>query len=261
MEKSLGIGLRLAEESTGTCCPFNFFPCLYKCKELAAKKTRIIELEKEGSARSDEEDKKRIQLLEKKKVMLENEMKEKDEKVRDLEARCTKERKANDQFQEAHKELIRGFAEFPSSRANIRTKRMGELDSNPFYATAKRKYGEFEAEEKAMELISLWEELLKDECWYPFKMLQDKTGELKEVIDETDINLKDLRKEYGERAYESVTRALQEINEYNPNGREPVLELWNFKEDRKAADMKEGVAHLLKLCKIRNAKAKYEARK
>ncbi|XP_048226368.1 factor of DNA methylation 4-like [Ricinus communis] len=227
--------------------------------------------------------------------MLENEMKEKDEKVRDLEARCTKERKANDQFQEAHKELIRvskqilensfrphtlecmhhvmiyccnsmclliqGFAEFPSSRANIRTKRMGELDSNPFYATAKRKYGEFEAEEKATELISLWEELLKDECWYPFKMLQDKTGELKEVIDETDINLKDLRKEYGERAYESVTRALQEINEYNPNGREPVLELWNFKEDRKAADMKEGVAHLLKLCKIRNAKAKYEARK
>lgn len=47
---------------------------------------------------------------------------------------------------------------------------MGELDSKPFQEAMKRKYNEEEAEEKATELCSLWEEYLKDPDWHPFRV-------------------------------------------------------------------------------------------
>ena len=47
---------------------------------------------------------------------------------------------------------------------------MGELDSKPFLEAMKRKYNEEEAEDRAMELCSLWEEYLKDPDWHPFKI-------------------------------------------------------------------------------------------
>lgn len=47
---------------------------------------------------------------------------------------------------------------------------MGELDSKPFFEAMKRKYNEEEAEDKASELCSLWEEYLKDPDWHPFKV-------------------------------------------------------------------------------------------
>lgn len=49
---------------------------------------------------------------------------------------------------------------------------MGELDSEPFLAAMKRKYNEEEAEERASELCSLWEEYLKDPDWHPFKVVK-----------------------------------------------------------------------------------------
>lgn len=48
---------------------------------------------------------------------------------------------------------------------------MGELDSKPFHEAMKRKYNEEEAEDRASELCSLWEEYLKDPDWHPLKVI------------------------------------------------------------------------------------------
>jgi hypothetical protein len=58
-----------------------------------------------------------------------------------------------------------------ASRAHIGVKRMGELDSKPFHDAMKRKYNEEDAEDRASELCSLWEEYLKDPDWHPFKVI------------------------------------------------------------------------------------------
>lgn len=48
---------------------------------------------------------------------------------------------------------------------------MGELDSKPFQEAMKRKYGEVEADDRASELCSLWEEYLRDPGWHPIKVV------------------------------------------------------------------------------------------
>lgn len=67
---------------------------------------------------------------------------------------------------------------------------------------------------------------------------------MQEITDEEDEKLKDLKNELGEEVFEAVTRALKELNEYNPSGRYPIPELWNNKEGRKAS-LGEGVTFLL----------------
>jgi len=54
---------------------------------------------------------------------------------------------------------------------NIRLKRMGELDTSPFLEAMKKRYNEDDAEERASEQCSLWEEYLKDPDWHPFKVI------------------------------------------------------------------------------------------
>lgn len=66
--------------------------------------------------------------------------------------------------------LLQGLKEL-STRGNIGVKRMGELDTRPFLEAMKKKYNEDEAEERASELCSLWEEYLKDPDWHPFKVI------------------------------------------------------------------------------------------
>lgn len=65
--------------------------------------------------------------------------------------------------------LLQTIKEIPS-RANIGVKRMGELDYRPFLEAMKRKFNADDAEDRASELCSLWEEYLKDPDWHPFKI-------------------------------------------------------------------------------------------
>uniref|UniRef100_A0A0E0D3I1 Factor of DNA methylation 1-5/IDN2 domain-containing protein n=1 Tax=Oryza meridionalis TaxID=40149 RepID=A0A0E0D3I1_9ORYZ len=66
-----------------------------------------------------------------------------------------------------------------------------------------------------------------------------------EIIKEDDWKLQALRAQYGDEACNVVVKALVEMNEYNPSGRYPVPELWNFKENRRAP-MPEAASYLLK---------------
>lgn len=72
---------------------------------------------------------------------------------------------------------------------------------------------------------------------------------VQEIIDEEDEKLKNLKNEFGNEVYDSVTKALKEMNEYNPSGRYTIPELWSFADERKAT-LKEGVEYLVKKWKI-----------
>ncbi|KAK2637487.1 hypothetical protein Ddye_032279 [Dipteronia dyeriana] len=75
----------------------------------------------------------------------------------------------------------------------------------------------------------------------------------KEIIDDDDEKLKDLRNEYGEAVYEAVTNALLELKEYNPSGRYVVPKVWNLKERRKAT-LKEIIQYIMKQLKTHKRK-------
>lgn len=48
---------------------------------------------------------------------------------------------------------------------------MGELDEKAFHNACKDRYGAEEAETKALEFCSLWQNNLRDANWHPFKMV------------------------------------------------------------------------------------------
>ncbi|KAK9279462.1 hypothetical protein L1049_013141 [Liquidambar formosana] len=185
--------------------------------------------------------------VKKKMDTIKEDLKEKEDELEGMEllnqALIVKERKSNDELQDARKELVNGLKEL-SGRALIGVKRMGELNNKPFHTASKRKYSGEEADEKAVELCSLWEEYLRDPNWHPFKVITVE-GSSKELIDEEDEKIKDLKEEFGDEVYKAVTTALMEMNEYNPSGRYIISELWNFKEGRRAT-LKEGVSFILK---------------
>ncbi|KAK6929351.1 Factor of DNA methylation 1-5/IDN2, domain XH [Dillenia turbinata] len=150
-------------------------------------------------------------------------LREKEGELEDLEALnqalVIKERKSNDELQDARKELIAGLKDM-SGRSHIGVKRMGELDNKPFLEAMKRKYITEEAGEKASELCSLWEEYLRDPDWHPFRIIH-VNGTTQEEIKEEDEKLKELKIELGEEVFKAVSTALLEVNEYNPSGRPP----------------------------------------
>lgn len=53
-------------------------------------------------------------------------------------------------------------------------------------------------------------------------------------MNEDDPKLRQLWTEYGDNVCNAVKVTLRELNEYSPQGRHAVNELWNFKEGRKA---------------------------
>ncbi|XP_062084967.1 factor of DNA methylation 4-like [Humulus lupulus] len=185
---------------------------------------------------------------------IQEQLNEKEEEYEGLEALnqalVIKERRSNDELQEARKEMIKGLRD-SSSRAFIGVKRLGELDIKPILTAVKRKSSDEEAEVRATEICSLWDSHIRDPSWYPFK-ISNKGGKPEEIIDEEDEKLNSL-KDCGEEAYDAVVKALKEVNEYNPSGRYPIQELWNFKQERKAP-LKEGVEFILKHWKLNKRK-------
>ncbi|KAF6137792.1 hypothetical protein GIB67_040500 [Kingdonia uniflora] len=153
-----------------------------------------------------------------------------------------KERKSNDEMQEARKELIDGLKEI-SDCTSIGVKRMGELDVNPFQNACRQKYPIGEADVKSLELCSLWDDYLRNPNWHPFKIIT-VAGKSQEIIDYEDEKLNGLKNELGEVVYRAVTTALMEINDYNPSGRFIIPELWNFREGKRAT-LKEAISFLL----------------
>ncbi|XP_022942917.1 protein INVOLVED IN DE NOVO 2-like [Cucurbita moschata] len=230
-------------------------------KQLDTKQALELEIERlRGSLNimkhmGDDED---VEVLQKAETIL----KSLSEKEGDLEALdelnqtlIVKQRKSNDELQEARKEIVNAFKDLPG-RSHLRVKRMGELDTKPFHEAAKKRYNEDEADERASELCSLWAEYLKDPDWHPFKVIKEEgrdneEGKEIEVLDDGDEKLQDLKNEWGEEVFKAVTAALREINEYNPSGRYIVSELWNYQEDRKAT-LREGVKFLLNKLKRSN---------
>ncbi|KAJ4958775.1 hypothetical protein NE237_025886 [Protea cynaroides] len=173
------------------------------------------------------------------KTMIEmtQELNEKEMELKDMEdmhqALVVKERESNDELQDARKELIEGLQEILSGKTLIGIKKMGELNAKPFQNTCKQRFPTVEASIKSAELCSIWQEEIRNSEWYPIKIVT-VNGTEKDTVDEDDEKLKNLRKEWGDEIHNAVITALLETNEYNPSGRYPVPELWNFKEGRKA---------------------------
>ncbi|XP_071685599.1 factor of DNA methylation 1-like [Rutidosis leptorrhynchoides] len=180
---------------------------------------------------------------------MDDELKSKIEEMGDVEdmnkTLVAKERQSNDELQDARKELIKGLQDMLSGRTNIGVKRMGEIDMKAFHDACKEKFDHEEAQIKASELCSLWQDKLKNPEWHPMKVVAADGGGHKEVIDEEDELLKNLKEEWGIGVFDAVVGAFKEMNEYNPSGRYVVNELWNFKDNRKAT-LKEVISYILK---------------
>ncbi|KAG2587013.1 hypothetical protein PVAP13_5NG090200 [Panicum virgatum] len=138
------------------------------------------------------------------------------------------------ELQETRQEVIKCLESMATGDCTvIGIKRMGQLDEKPFHHACKRKYRDYDPEGKGTRLISLWQKELKNKSWNPFTtILVD--GEEKDVVNEDDPKLRQLWTEYGDIVCNAVKVTLRELNEYSPQGRHAVNELWNFREGRKA---------------------------
>ncbi|OEL27855.1 Factor of DNA methylation 2 [Dichanthelium oligosanthes] len=139
-----------------------------------------------------------------------------------------------DQLQETHQEVIKCVESMMIGDSTvIGIKRMGQLDEKPFHHACKRKYRDDDPEGKAERLVSSWQDELKNKSWNPFTtILVD--GEEKDIVNEDDPKLRQLWIEYGDNVCNAVKVTLRELNEYSPQARHAVNELWNFREGRKA---------------------------
>ncbi|KAG6382424.1 hypothetical protein SASPL_157908 [Salvia splendens] len=135
---------------------------------------------------------------------IQKELEEKEEELQDLDqlsqALIVKERKCNDELQEARKELI-NFMKDQSARAIIGVKRMGGLSSKDFLPAAKRMYSDSKTELRAVELCTKWESRIMDSNWHPLKIIQTEGGKsvkvcvskTEAILNEEDEELAQLR--------------------------------------------------------------------
>ncbi|KAK1285443.1 hypothetical protein QJS10_CPB20g00995 [Acorus calamus] len=87
-----------------------------------------------------------------------------------------KERKINDELQEARKEFIDGLSDIQSP-SSIGIKRMGELDETPFKVACKRRYAAEDSDCKAARLCLDWQEEIRKPGWHPFKIISTSDEE------------------------------------------------------------------------------------
>lgn len=174
---------------------------------------------------------------------------EKEEELHDMDTLnqtlILREHMSNTELQDARKELINVLKFMDATIVGV--KRMGEVSQRPFQDVCSQKFSAEDWEMRAVELSSLWQDKVNNPSWHPFKQVI-KDGTLQEMIDEDDSQLKELRSHWGIEVYHAVVNALMELNEYNPSGRYPVSELWNFKEGRKAT-LKEVIECLIQQLK------------
>jgi len=162
------------------------------------------------------------------------ELEDRNDALEDLSGSLVRKgRQSDDELQQAQQELTTGLEDKLNGQTAIGIKRMGELDEKPFQNACKRKYGNIDYQTKAAELVSSWQDELKNPSWHPFLVVQ-VNGEHKEVLDDDDAKLKLLRFEYGDDVCNAVKTALMEINMYNPSEQDLVPEFWNFRKGRKA---------------------------
>ncbi|MQM06121.1 hypothetical protein Taro_038946 [Colocasia esculenta] len=186
--------------------------------------------------------------IKKKLEEMDEELKDKIEEMELMEnmnqALIIKERKSNDELQDARKELITGNAKWSFFNWN---QTMGELDTKAMCNACKQQFPGKEGDVKAAMILSRWEAEISDSNWHPFRIIT-VDGQQLEVINEEDEKLSQLKEDLGDEAYKVVTTALLELNEYNPSGRFAVPELWNFKEDQKAT-LKEVIQFIFEAMK------------
>nr|KAJ0208294.1 hypothetical protein LSAT_V11C500291020 [Lactuca sativa] len=147
----------------------------------------------------------------------------------------------NKELQEARWELIDGLKTYPIGGV-IGTKRMGLVDSNPFFVgcTSSEK-----KKESATKFASLCKHLIEDPNWHPFTRKSDGS----EIINEEDGKMVILKSECSVEQYGAVVTALVERNRYHKNGRNLMEEVWNYRENREVT-LIEGIEHILKEWKI-----------
>ncbi|XP_022638086.1 factor of DNA methylation 5 [Vigna radiata var. radiata] len=184
-------------------------------------------------------------------VMLEEEL----ENSKDFnQALITKEREINDELEKARKKLMEEITEISCLYDNICVRRVGEIDTDPFIRTfrGRKNISKEDADQAALKVCSFWQKNVEDSHWYPFKIITSD-GKSKEVLDEDDEDLIELKENLGYRAYKAVVAALIEMNEYNSSGRFIVREIWN-KEKGRRATLKEGIEFMINQMKSKRRK-------
>ncbi|KAH7372850.1 hypothetical protein KP509_17G024800 [Ceratopteris richardii] len=145
-----------------------------------------------------------------------------------------KERELNDEVQNAHKVAVK-VLEKKGDEKHVGVKKMGDLDQEPWKVACKKKFKDSPDgwEVHFATAVSQWDERVRDVQWDPFKVIE--VGEGHEWrLNDNDEKLIELREEYGEAVFDTVTTALEELQKYNASGRYPVPIPWNYIQNRKA---------------------------